>query len=204
GMVLPPTIAPIQVVIVPIPKKEASVDVFAYAREIAEELRKAGFRVHVDERDIRPGRKYYDWELKGVPLRIEVGPRDVEGRKAVIARRDTMEKFTVERDNIVEEVRKTLDEIHENLYSRAKEFLEGHIKRVDTIEEAKEVFEDRRGIVEIPWCGSEECGLKMEEELDAKMLGIPYPEENAKAPEGKKCPVCGREAKFIARFARTY
>lgn len=204
GMVLPPTIAPIQVVIVPIPKKDASVDVFAYAREIAEELRKAGFRVHVDERDIRPGRKYYDWELKGVPLRIEVGPRDVEGRKAVLARRDTFEKIPVERDAIVEEVKKTLDAIHENLYNRAKGFLESHIKRVDTIEEAKAVFEDRRGIVEIPWCGDEECGLKMEEELDAKMLGTPYPEEKAKAPEGKKCPVCGREAKFIARFARTY
>ncbi|MCD6523381.1 MAG: proline--tRNA ligase [Thermococcus sp.] len=203
GMVLPPTIAPIQVVIVPIPKKDANVDVFAYAREIAEELRKAGFRVHVDERDIRPGRKYYDWELKGVPLRIEVGPRDVEGRKAVLARRDTFEKVIVERDAIIEEVKKTLDAIHENLYQRAKEFLEGHIKRVDTIEEAKAVFEDRRGIVEIPWCGSEECGLKMEEELDAKMLGIPYPEEKARI-EGKKCPLCGREAKFIARFARTY
>ncbi|AJC72271.1 prolyl-tRNA synthetase [Thermococcus guaymasensis DSM 11113] len=203
GMVLPPTIAPIQVVIVPIPKKDANVDVFAYAREIAEELREAGFRVHVDERDIRPGRKYYDWELKGVPLRIEVGPRDVEGRKAVLARRDTFEKVIVERDAIVEEVKKTLDAIHENLYQRAKEFLEGHIKRVDTIEEAKAVFEDRRGIVEIPWCGSEECGLKMEEELDAKMLGIPYPEEKARI-EGKKCPLCGREAKFIARFARTY
>ena len=203
GMVLPPTIAPIQVVIVPIPKKDANVDVFAYAREIAEELRKAGFRVHVDERDIRPGRKYYDWELKGVPLRIEVGPRDVEGRKAVLARRDTFEKITVERDAIVEEVKKTLDAIHENLYQRAKEFLESHIKRVDTIEEAKAVFEDRRGIVEIPWCGEEECGLKMEEELDAKMLGIPYPEERARI-EGKKCPLCGREAKFIARFARTY
>ncbi|WP_456421857.1 proline--tRNA ligase [Thermococcus sp.] len=204
GMVLPPTIAPIQVVIVPIPKKDANVDVFAYAREIAKDLRKAGFRVHVDERDIRPGRKYYDWELKGVPLRIEVGPRDVEGRKAVLARRDTLEKKTVGRDSIVEEVKKTLDEIHENLYNRAREFLESHIKRVDTIEEAKAVFEDRKGIVEIPWCGSEECGLKMEEELDAKMLGTPYPEEKAKAPEGKKCPVCGREAKFIARFARTY
>ncbi|NJE55381.1 proline--tRNA ligase [Thermococcus sp. 21S9] len=205
GMVLPPTIAPIQVVIVPIPKKDASVDVFAYAREIAEELRKAGFRVHVDERDIRPGRKYYDWELKGVPLRIEVGPRDVEGRKAVLARRDTFEKVTVERDNIVEEVEKTLDSIHENLYNRAKEFLESHIKRVDTIEEAKAVFEDRRGIVEIPWCGDEECGLKMEEDLDAKMLGTPYPEEKAREGiEGKKCPVCGREAKFVARFARTY
>lgn len=205
GMVLPPTIAPIQVVIVPIPKKDASVDVFAYAREIAEELRKAGFRVHVDERDIRPGRKYYDWELKGVPLRIEVGPRDVEGRKAVLARRDTFEKIPVERDAIVEEVKKTLDAIHENLYNRAKGFLESHIKRVDTIEEAKAVFEDRRGIVEIPWCGDEECGLKMEEELDAKMLGTPYPEEKAREGiEGKKCPVCGREAKFIARFARTY
>ncbi|NJE48612.1 proline--tRNA ligase [Thermococcus sp. 9N3] len=205
GMVLPPTIAPIQVVIVPIPKKDANVDVFAYAREITEELREAGFRVHVDERDIRPGRKYYDWELKGVPLRIEVGPRDVEGRKAVLARRDTFEKVTVERDAIVEEVKKTLDAIHENLYNRAKEFLESHIKRVDTIEEAKAVFEDRRGIVEIPWCGDEECGLKMEEELDAKMLGTPYPEEKAREGiEGKKCPVCGREAKFVARFARTY
>jgi len=159
--------------------------------------------VHVDERDIRPGRKYYDWELKGVPLRVEVGPRDVEGRKAVLARRDTFEKVTVERDAIVDEVRKTLDSIHENLYSRAKEFLQSHIKRVDTIEEAKAVFEDRKGIVEIPWCGREECGLKMEEELDAKMLGIPYPEEKARI-EDKKCPVCGREAKFVARFARTY
>lgn len=129
----------------------------------------------------------------------------MEGKKAVLARRDTLEKITVEREKIVEEVRKTLDAIHENLYQRAKEFLETHIKRVDTIEEAKKVFEDRRGIVEIPWCGEEECGLKMEEELEAKMLGIPYPEEKAKAPpEGKKCPVCGREAKFIARFARTY
>ncbi|ASI98462.1 proline--tRNA ligase [Thermococcus celer] len=204
GMVLPPTIAPIQVVIVPIPKKNAEADVFAYARELAEELRTAGLRVHVDERDIRPGRKYYDWELKGVPLRIEVGPRDVEGKNAVLARRDTLEKVTVERDKLVDEVRTTLDKIHENLYDRAREFLEGHIKRVETIEEAKEVFEDRRGIVEIPWCGEEKCGLEMEEILDAKMLGTPYPEGKAKAPVGKKCPVCGREAKFIARFARTY
>jgi len=205
GMVLPPTIAPIQVVVVPIPKKDAEADVFAYAREIAEELRTAGLRVHVDERDIRPGRKYYDWELKGVPLRIEVGPRDVEGRKAVLARRDTLEKVTIDRDAIVEEVRKTLDAIHENLYNRAKEFLESHIKRVETIEEARKVFEDRRGIVEIPWCGEESCGLEMEEALDAKMLGTPYPEEKAKEGiKGKKCPVCGREARFVARFARTY
>ena len=205
GMVLPPTIAPIQVVVVPIPKKDAEADVFAYAREIAEELRTAGLRVHVDERDIRPGRKFYDWELKGVPLRIEVGPRDVEGKKAVLARRDTLEKLVVEREGIVEAVRKTLDEIHENLHKRAREFLESHIKRVETVEEARKVFEDRRGIVEIPWCGEESCGLEMEEALEAKMLGTPYPEEKAKEGiEGKKCPVCGREAKFIARFARTY
>ncbi|ASJ12327.1 proline--tRNA ligase [Thermococcus thioreducens] len=204
GLVLPPTIAPIQVVIVPIPKKDAEADVFAYAREIAEELRNAGIRVHVDERDIRPGRKYYDWELKGVPLRIEVGPRDVDGKKAVLARRDTLTKEVIDRAELVDAVRRTFDEIMENLYNRAREFLESHIKRVDTIEEAKEVFEDRRGIVEIAWCGEESCGLEMEEILDAKMLGTPYPDEEARAPEGKKCPVCGREAKFIARFARTY
>ncbi len=203
GMVLPPTIAPIQVVIVPIPKKDSPYDVFAYAREIAEELKTAGIRVHVDERDIRPGRKFYDWELKGIPVRIEVGPRDVEGQKAVLARRDTLEKFTVERAELVEKVRETLDAIMENLYARAKEFLDSHIKRVDTLEEAKEIFEDRRGVVEIPWCGEESCGLEMEEILDAKMLGIPYPEEEAKI-KGKKCAHCGKEARFIARFARTY
>lgn len=203
GMVLPPTIAPIQVVIVPIPKKDSPYDVFAYAREIAGELKTAGIRVHVDERDIRPGRKFYDWELKGVPLRIEVGPKDVEGQKAVFARRDTLEKFTVERAELVEKVRETLDAIMENLHARAKEFLDSHIKRVDTLEDAKKVFEDRRGVVELPWCGEESCGLEMEEILDAKMLGIPYPEEAAKV-EGKKCAHCGKEAKFIARFARTY
>ncbi|WP_048148462.1 proline--tRNA ligase [Palaeococcus ferrophilus] len=204
GMVLPPTIAPIQVVVVPIPKKDSPYDVVAYARGIVEELRNAGIRAHLDDREgIRPGRKFYDWELKGVPLRVEAGPKDVEAGKAVIARRDKFEKVTVEREKVVDEVRRLMDEVMAHLYERAREFLEGHIKRVETIEEAKEVFEDRRGIVELPWCGEESCGLEMEEELDAKMLGIPYPEETARI-EGKKCPHCGREAKFIARFARTY
>jgi prolyl-tRNA synthetase len=203
GLVLPPTLAPIQVVIVPIPLKESPYDVNAYARGIAEELKSAGIRVHVDERDIRPGRKFYDWELKGVPLRIEVGPKDVETGKVVLARRDNLQKFAIDREELIDKVRETLDEIMENLYNRAKEFLETHIKRVETIEEAKQVFEDRRGVVEIPWCGEESCGLEMEEILDAKMLGIPYPDEKAKI-EGKKCAHCGREAKYIARFARTY
>ena len=203
GLVLPPTLAPIQVVIVPIPLKESPYDINAYARGIAEELKSAGIRVHVDERDIRPGRKFYDWELKGVPLRIEVGPKDVETGKVVLARRDNLQKFAIDREELIDKVRETLDEIMENLYNRAKEFLETHIKRVETIEEAKQVFEDRRGVVEIPWCGEESCGLEMEEILDAKMLGIPYPDEKAKI-EGEKCAHCGREAKYIARFARTY
>ncbi len=203
GLVLPPAIAPVQVVVVPIPKKDSQYDVYAYARGIAEELKRTGFRVHVDERDIRPGRKFYDWELKGVPLRIEVGPRDIENGKAVLARRDTLEKFTINRNELIGKVRETLDDIHRSLYDRAKKFLESHIKRVDTLEEAKGVFEDRRGIVELPWCGEENCGLEMEEILDAKMLGIPYPEKEAEI-EGKKCAHCGKEAKFIARFARTY
>jgi len=204
GLVLPPTIAAIQVVIVPIPKKDSPYDVVAYARGIMEELRNAGIRVYLDDREeIRPGRKFYEWELKGVPVRIEVGPRDVESGEAVIARRDLLEKESVSREEVVERVKKTMDSIMENLYTRAKEFLESHIKPVETLEDAKRVFEDRKGIVEIPWCGEESCGLEMEEILDAKMLGIPYPEEAAKI-EGKKCPHCGREAKFIARFARTY
>ncbi|CAB49884.1 proline--tRNA ligase [Pyrococcus abyssi] len=204
GMVLPPTIAPIQVVIVPIPKKEKQEIVYEYAREIEEELRTAGIRVHLDMREKRPGWKFYDWELKGVPVRIEVGPRDVENSTVVLARRDKLEKITIKREELVDKVRELFDDIMKYLYERANEWLNSHIKRVETLEEAKKAFEDRRGIVEIPWCGEESCGLKMEEELDAKMLGIPYPEEKAKAPEGSRCPVCGRDAKFIARFARTY
>lgn len=204
GLVLPPTIAPVQVVVIPIPMKESPYDVNAYAKEIAEELKTAGVRVYVDDReDVRPGRKFYDWEIKGVPLRIEVGPRDVKENQAVFARRDTFEKFAVKRENIIEEARKTLDAIIENLYNRAREFLETHIKRVDTLEEAKKLFEDRRGVVELPWCGEEGCGVEMEEILDASMLGTPYPEEMAKI-EGKKCANCGKNAKYVARFARTY
>ncbi|MFA4640031.1 proline--tRNA ligase [Pyrococcus kukulkanii] len=202
GMVLPPTIAPIQVVIVPIPKKGEEEKVYSYAKEIEEELKTAGIRVHLDLRDKRPGWKFYDWELKGVPVRIEVGPRDAENMTVVIARRDKLEKITISREELVDKVRELFDDIMKYLAERSREWLESHIKRVDTLEEAKEAFEDRRGVVEIPWCGNEECGLKMEEELEAKMLGTPYP--NPEAPEGKKCPVCGREAKFIARFARTY
>ncbi len=205
GMVLPPEIAPIQVIIVPIPMKESEHDVFSYAEEILRELLDAGLRAQVDRRDMRPGRKFYDWELKGVPLRVEVGPRDVVGQKAVIARRDTLEKFEVERSELVETVLKTLEDVQRVLFERADLLLSSHIKRVETVEEARKVFEDRRGIVELPWCGREECGLNMEEQLDAKMLGIPYPEEMAKeGVKGKVCPVCSEEARFIARFARTY
>lgn len=97
-------------------KKDSEVDVFVYVCEIVEEFRMVGIRVYVDECDIRFGRKYYDWEFKGVLFRIEVGLRDVEGKKVVLVRRDIFEKIIVERDNIVEEVRKIFDVIYENFY----------------------------------------------------------------------------------------
>ena len=191
GIVIPPPIAPIQVVIVPIIFKGKEKMIMDECSKIFEELKSERIRSLLDDRDVTPGSKFYDWELKGVPLRIEVGPRDIEKRMVTLARRDG-KKFEVSRNELVRSVKKELESFSNQLLDVAEKELE---KNIRTIFDLKK----KEGILKIPWCGEEKCGLKMEEMLDMDSIGTPI--ENEKC--GKRCPVCGKTAKKWMRMAKT-
>ena len=196
GIVLPPAVAPLQVVIVPIIFKGKEKEVLETCDRVYKTLSDASISSHVDRREDTPGRKYYDWELKGVPVRVEIGPREVEKGTVVLVRRDTGEKKEVQGEKIVEEVKNLFVDISENLTEVAKKLLETNFLRVKDVEDAK----GKRGIVEVPWCGKESCALEMETILDMKTLGEPLGEERC---EGS-CSVCGEKAKTWVRLAKTY
>ncbi len=210
GPVLNPKIAPIKVVVIPIPSKEENKDkakeeterILNYAREIAETLNSSGIKAVVDDDpDKTPGEKFYIWELKGVPIRAEVGPRELSNGTVFLKRRDTFEGTSVKRENLVSEVKKLMDEIYESLKKRAWEFLSSNVKSASTLDEAKRLLEEKAGVVEVPWCGDNVCGLKLEDALQARVLGTP--EDREVKAEGK-CVVCGRPAKTVLRVAKTY
>jgi len=204
GLVLLPSIAPIQVVVVPIPagSEEEKRKVSEYLSKVKEKIEEAGVRYRVDDReDVRPGAKYYYWELRGVPVRLEVGLKEAKESTVTIARRDTLEKTQAKLEELPNVLKKLFDEIEGNLRARAWEYLKGRVKRTRSIEEAKEWIEARVGVVELPWCGREECATALETQLDARALGYPWPREPA---DGEKCPICGREAVTWMRYAKTY
>ncbi|MDI6916625.1 MAG: proline--tRNA ligase [Thermoplasmatales archaeon] len=194
GLVLPPGIAPVQIVIVPIFKKENEKTVKDECEKVKKMLK--DFRVELDCRELTPGSKYYDWELKGVPLRIEIGPRDVKKQCAVFVRRDNGEKFEVKMEKIVEEAGKTLKNIEADLLKKAEKLLKSRLKKFEKLEEAKN-FD---GIVKTGWCGKENCGLDTEEKLDMKTLGAPVEKEKFKG----KCASCGKDTDVVVYMARTY
>ncbi|WP_456472349.1 proline--tRNA ligase [Methanocaldococcus sp.] len=168
GLVLPPIVAPIQIVIIPLIFKGKKEMVEEKAKEIAERLK--SYRVHIDDRDIRPGKKYYDWEIKGVPLRIEIGPKDIENKKITLVRRDTLEKIQIDEDKLEEEISKILKDIYENIKRRAKERFESFITITNNLDEAKNILEDKKGIVLIPF--SEDIYKEdIEDKVEAKVLG---------------------------------
>lgn len=196
GIVLPPEIAPVQVIVVPIPSKGNLEIVNTECDKIAAVLSDAGIRTHVDKRDLRPGNKFYDWELKGVPLRLEIGGRDIADCVATAARRDTSEKKTIPVSNLVDNVRHILNSIAENLLQKAAGKISSKIVRVDEL--GKGTVENT--VLEMYLCGSESCGQKVEQKYDAAVLGTPVEKE---AGSGR-CIVCGLEDGRIVRVARTY
>jgi len=202
GLVLPPRIAPYQVVIVPIYyEKDEKKEVMKKAKEVSERLRKEGIRNVLDDREeYTPGWKFNEWELKGVPLRIEIGPKDVKGGQVVLARRDNSEKSVVKEEELVKEVRRALEDIQKNLFKRAKEYLEEHITPVNDFEEFKEVLEKKRGFLKAPWCGELECEEKIKEETGATVRVIPFEEKVGSS----KCFFCGKKAKCVAYFAKAH
>ena len=170
-------------------------------RIVLSRLKTAGFRAHLDDRrELTPGRKYYWWEFVGVPLRVEIGVREVEEGFVTIARRDTFERIRVPEEEIEDAVRKLFSEISEELYRRAKKWLESNIFVARSIEEGVEILKrNGGGILKLPWCGSDSCGLRIEESTGLPSLGHD-PWESA---EGV-CVVCGSEAKHYFYVGKKY
>jgi prolyl-tRNA synthetase len=198
GLVLPPAVAPHQAVIVPIPKKGDDT-VLTAARELRDELRKS-MRVHLDDRPEQSAPwKFNEWEMRGVPVRVEIGPRDVAGGQVTVARRDTFEKTAVPRAQAAEHIVALLDEIQRTLNSRALAYRESHTTSVDTREAFVEALNRQDGFVLAPWCDRTECELEIKAETSAVsrvMVGDAEP--------GAKCAFCGSPAKVRAYFARSY
>ena len=202
GAVLPPTIAPVQVVIVPIPFKKMEKEINEACQEVASRLKKANISVEVDLReDLTPGSKYYYWELRGVPIRVEIGPRDLKQGVATVVRRDTLEKQTFKTETITEDIAKLMNTMTDDLREKAWQWMNAHVYRVNQLEEAKRLLRKKAGIVEILWCGNAECGHKLEEEVNARVLGTPIDLEETVAGN---CVVCGKKAKEIMRTAVAY
>ncbi len=194
GMVLPPAIAPIDVVIVPIVKSDNSV-ALGYADEVAAKLKRR--TAIVDKGNDTPGEKYYKWELKGVPLRIEVGPREVENREVLIVDRFG-NKRSCSLDEVELVVKEMLDSFEQSLKQKASAFFNENVHVFETMEQAKaHVRSDgQNGLVGIPWCGEKDCALGVEQQLDTPCLGY-------EKGEGL-CPICGKKAKHIMYYGRTY
>jgi len=200
GLVLPPKIAPIQVVIVPIYKNDEGKDkVLPKVEEIKETLESKEIRIHVDDRsELSPGYKFNDWELKGVPIRIEIGPKDIEKQSVVIAKRYTREKSSLGFTEI-EKISTVLDEIQEDMLKIAKVQVNANTIDISDYTEFKSKIENG-GFFKAPWCGKTECEEKIKEETGADIRVIPFDSENT----NKKCMYCSEQSISIPIFARGY
>jgi prolyl-tRNA synthetase len=192
GIVLPPDLATIQVVVVPVLAKGAAEVVMAEAEKLYEELKAAGLRVRLDDRDVRPGVKYYDWELKGVPLRIEIGTRDIEKGVVTLVRRDSGEKMLKERLRAVDEVKGTLDRVSTDMLRRAQDVMDSNTVTVDGLQDLPDK------LIRIGWCGGEDCGHEIEHRTDRSIIGTPVEDEDFEA----KCVVCGKPTHMPVYIAR--
>lgn len=210
GLILAPEIAPIQVVIVPVIFKDGGEAVLAACRDVAAKLRAAGLRVELDERNASSGEKFYHWELRGVPVRLEIGPKDVEKRSVFSARRDMPGKpgkAPIAMDNLVPGVQALLADIQQALHKRQAEFVATRVKHPKTLDAAKAI--DAEGqksgvgyVLTMPIC-SDGCAAQVEKGLDIKTLGVPAGIDKPQNVGGT-CAVCGKAAKDTLRFARTY
>ncbi len=199
GLVIPPKLAPTQVVIVPIPKPNDEID--EVANKIMSELRAKGISVKYDmDKKKRPGFKFAEYELVGIPVRIGIGKRDLEKGVIEVARRDTKEKMTIAVDGISEYVEQLLEDIQTNLFNRAKAYRDEHITKVDTMEEFKEVLETKGGFILAHWDGTTETEIKIRETTKATIRCIPL--DNPL--EDGKCILTGNPSKQRVLFAKAY
>ncbi len=198
GLKLPPRIAPCQVMIVPIQMEKE--DVVKKATEIYENLKKAGIRCKIDLTDKRPGYKFSEQEMRGIPLRIEIGARDIENNQVMCARRDNGEKFSVSMDNLDSEIKNVLDKIQKNMYDSAKAFLDSHISKATTLDEMMKVLNENPGFVKAMWCGDIECENKLKDLDGITSRCIPFEQEQI----SDRCAICGKPAKHMVIWGKAY
>ncbi len=202
GLILPPRIAPFQVVIVPIPRGNWKETVLPRAQAIRDDLVALGVRVKLDDRESQtPGWKFNEWELRGVPLRLEIGPKDLEKSQVVLARRDTRAKSFVPMEGLGSHVVALLDTIQQALLDRAREFRQTHTTVTDSYAEFTSTMEGRPGFVVSPWCGSAACETAIKNDTQATIRNIPFGGDPA---TGKACVKCGEAATVHAWFAKSY
>lgn len=198
GLVLPPAIAPTQVMVIPIQQKKEGVLDKAY--ELKETLKRAGFRTKVDDSDKTPGFKFNEQEMRGIPVRVEIGPRDIENGKCLICRRDNGEKIEVAIDELSDKIAKLLPQIQQDMYDRAKKHLEEHTYEATTKEEFEKIFAERSGFVKAMWCGETECEEKIKEDMAVTSRCMPFEQKCL----SDKCVYCNKPAKKMVYWGRAY
>jgi prolyl-tRNA synthetase len=199
GLVLPPKMAPVQVVIIPIAQKKEGV--IEKANELFNRLKAKGIRVELDDNtEYSPGWKFNQYEMKGYPIRIEIGPRDIENNQAVAVRRDELEKVILSLDNIEDTIYNMLETMQNDLFEKAKAHREANTYVVEDYEKYKRDLPNRPGFAKMMWCGERECEDKLKEETGATIRCIPFEQENL----GDKCHICGKPAKHMIYAARAY
>jgi len=202
GALIPPKVALTQVIIIPIYFKNKHEIVKEAANKVLETLKNAGIRARADLRDnYTSGWKFNQYELLGVPLRLEIGPRDIEKNQVVLVRRDNGEKITVPQDQLVKKVKDTLDAIEETLRQKAWKRLEESISEAKTFEEIEKIYNEKRGIIRTNWCGNPECADVLKEKLSVEIRGTKLNEEEEPF---HSCVVCGKEAKQVVYVASAY
>lgn len=197
GLILPPAIAPFQVVIVPVAAHKLGVT--EKAEELAARVSKFA-RVKLDNSDNSPGWKFSQWEMKGVPLRLEIGPKDIEKNQCVLVRRDTREKYFVSLDDLETEIPRLLNELAQNIYNRALENRENRTWSATTMDEVKELAEKNNGYIKTMWCGDLACEEKMKEEVGLSSRCMPFEQEHI----SDVCPCCGKPANLMVYWGKAY
>ena len=199
GLVLPPKIAPTQVRIIPIAQQKEGV--LEKAQEILENLKNNNIRADLDDSEKTPGYKYSEQEMLGIPLRIEIGPKDIENDEVIVVRRNDRKKISIKIEDLEKEIPKILEEMQKNMYETAKNFLENHIYEATTLEEMKDIANNKIGFIKAMWCGDEKC----EDEIKAATEGFGsrcIPEEQKQL--SSKCVCCGKDAKHMVVWGKSY
>ncbi len=197
GLVLPPMIAPTQLMVIPVMQHKECVLDKAY--EVLESVKKY-CRAKIDASDKTPGWKFSECEMKGIPLRLELGPKDIENNKCVLVRRDTREKYFVSLDELEVKIPEILADIQSSLYNKAKESLYSRIYDAKTLEEAKDIADNKPGFMRAMWCGDLECEMKMKDEVGVTSRCMPFDAE----PIADTCICCGKKAKALVFWGKAY